>query len=59
MIYIKNYGFYMECQTKYGNTTVWELYTDVFDYIPIGIKKYKKIYIQLLISELICIIFIN
>lgn len=26
----------MECQTKFGNTTVWELLTDVFDYIPIS-----------------------
>ena len=26
----------MECQTKYGNTQVWEYFTDMFDYIPIG-----------------------
>lgn len=26
----------MECQTKYGNTYVWEYFTDMFDYIPIG-----------------------
>ena len=32
----KNYGFYMECQTKYGNTQVWEYFTDMFDYLPIG-----------------------
>lgn len=33
---LKNYGFYMECQTKYGNTQVWEYFTDMFDYLPIG-----------------------
>lgn len=32
----KNYGFYMECQTKYGNTLIWEYFTDVFDFIPVG-----------------------
>jgi hypothetical protein len=32
----QNYGFYMECQTKYGNTFVWEYFTDVFDYFPIA-----------------------
>ena len=26
----------MECQTKYGNTFVWEYFTDVFDYFPIA-----------------------
>lgn len=32
----QNYGFYMECQTKYNNTVVWENFTDIFDYIPIA-----------------------
>lgn len=32
----QNYGFYMECQTKYNNTLVWEYFTDMFDYMPIG-----------------------
>lgn len=26
----------MECQTKYGNTSVWEYFTDMFDFIPIS-----------------------
>lgn len=26
----------MECQTKYGNTIVWEYFTDIFDYFPIA-----------------------
>ncbi|CAD8176056.1 unnamed protein product [Paramecium octaurelia] len=32
----QNYGFYMECQQKYGNTQAWEYFTDMFDYIPIA-----------------------
>jgi serine/threonine-protein phosphatase PPG1 len=32
----QNYGFYMECQTKFNNTLVWEYFTDMFDYMPIG-----------------------
>ena len=26
----------MECQSKYGNTFVWEYFTDMFDFIPIA-----------------------
>jgi len=30
------YGFYEECQRKYGNTNVWKYCTDLFDYLPLG-----------------------
>jgi hypothetical protein len=30
------YGFYTECQKKYGTPKVWQLFTDLFDYFPIA-----------------------
>lgn len=29
------YGFYDECVRKYGTPTVWKMFTDVFDYLPL------------------------
>ncbi|XP_074083542.1 serine/threonine-protein phosphatase 2A catalytic subunit beta isoform-like isoform X1 [Macrotis lagotis] len=29
------YGFYDECQKKYGNANVWKYFTDLFDYFPL------------------------
>ena len=29
------YGFYDECQRKYGNANVWKYFTDIFDYLPV------------------------
>lgn len=40
----QNYGFYMECQTKFNNLTVWEDFTDMFDYIPIAATIDNKIF---------------
>eukprot|EP00792_Barthelona_sp_PAP020_P006524 TRINITY_DN3020_c0_g5_i1.p1 TRINITY_DN3020_c0_g5~~TRINITY_DN3020_c0_g5_i1.p1 ORF type:complete len:316 (-),score=70.39 TRINITY_DN3020_c0_g5_i1:33-956(-) len=30
------YGFYNECRKKYGNYNVWQYFTNVFDYLPLG-----------------------
>ncbi|CAN6453567.1 unnamed protein product [Victoria cruziana] len=29
------YGFYDECLRKYGNASVWKIFTDLFDYFPL------------------------
>jgi len=30
------YGFYDECNKKYGNPNVWKFFTDLFDYVPLS-----------------------
>eukprot|EP01080_Neovahlkampfia_damariscottae_P002713 gene2713-3909_t len=40
----KVYGFYTECVLKYGNANVWNHFTTMFDYIPLGALIDKKIF---------------
>lgn len=30
------YGFYDECFRKYGNSIIWKIFTETFDYIPLA-----------------------
>lgn len=30
------YGFFSECQKKFGNPYVWQYFTDMFDYLPVA-----------------------
>jgi diadenosine tetraphosphatase ApaH/serine/threonine PP2A family protein phosphatase len=32
----KVYGFYEECQRKYGNANAWKYCTEVFDYLNVA-----------------------
>ena len=46
------YGFYDECNKKYGNTNVWKYFTDLFDYLPLTAlveNKVRYIYINLVL----------
>eukprot|EP00935_MAST-01C_sp_MAST-1C-sp1_P002670 g2670.t1 len=33
---LKVYGFYDECQRKYGSPNVWKYFTDLFDFLPLA-----------------------
>lgn len=32
----KLYGFYDECLKKYGTESVWKLFTEIFQYLPLS-----------------------
>lgn len=38
------YGFYDECNRKYGNSNVWRYFTDLFDYFPLTAVVEKQIF---------------
>lgn len=38
------YGFYDECVRKYGSAKVWQLFTDLFDYLPLSAVVEQEIF---------------
>ena len=36
LLYSIRYGFYEECLRKYGSAKVWQVLTDLFDYLPLA-----------------------
>jgi len=38
------YGFYDECLRKYQNYTVWRMYTDLFDFLPLAATVESQIF---------------
>lgn len=38
------YGFYDECVRKYGSGKVWDLFTNLFDFIPVSAVIESKIF---------------
>lgn len=40
----QTYGFYMECHKKYGNMEVWNMFTDLFDYLTLSVVIEDRIF---------------
>jgi len=38
------YGFYDECVRKYGTSRVWEMFTDLFDFLPLSAVVEQEIF---------------
>ncbi|CAE6470628.1 unnamed protein product [Rhizoctonia solani] len=40
----KSYGFYTECVRKYGSSSVWTYFTDMFDYLTLSVVIEDRIF---------------
>lgn len=38
------YGFYLECQRKYGSLDIWHTFTDLFDYLTLSVVIEDRIF---------------
>ena len=49
----KVYGFYDECNKKYGSEAVWKNFTDVFLYLPLTAIVEGEVDIQIIYTKVI------
>ena len=55
------YGFYDECNRKYGNANVWKCFTDLFDYLPLTavvenqVQRFLREFLLSFVIQIFCV----